>query len=433
MAYIDKLLDKFNKAKSAINSLKGIQSKIQSINYTSAIDELGKHSKEAQNQLERRGARLSSALTQKEQAQSFVGKIPAEKEQQIIYPYHDALANYILFNIRPRNNQGIGGEKMDGSNTVRPDGSSNHPVFKERSIALYVPDTLISQANVQYRQEGMKSMAKAIADVFESGAENMGTNANTVLTEMAFKGLQGLTGGLAGLKAGIAANPKNEQILDGIPFRSWDFTFDFYPKSEKEALEIRRIIYAFRSSMLPDTGSLQFNRNVNIEHNSGTEVDADGNNPGLNLVIRDGNKKRKGDPGFNESLFAIGEKGIQNMFLYPNIFDIQFIGPLADNIDGFLPAVCTNAQVDYSGGQKFSTYHDGMPAKVQLTLNFLEIKIMTLNNYDAIAATALDETGSTLYSDRFKFSGTPSELDKLHKKGKYQSGTPVPPPPNGDN
>ena len=63
MAYIDKLLDKFNKAKSAINSLKGIQSKIQSINYTSAIDELGKQSKEAENQLKRRGARLETAFT----------------------------------------------------------------------------------------------------------------------------------------------------------------------------------------------------------------------------------------------------------------------------------------------------------------------------------------------------------------------------------
>ena len=41
MAYIDKLLNKFNKVKNAVNSIKGIQSKIQSINYTTAIDALG--------------------------------------------------------------------------------------------------------------------------------------------------------------------------------------------------------------------------------------------------------------------------------------------------------------------------------------------------------------------------------------------------------
>ena len=94
------------------------------------------------------------------------------------------------------------------------------------------------------------------------------------------------------------------------------------------------------------------------------------------------------------------------MFLYPNIFDIQFIGPLAGNIDGFLPAVCTNAQVDYSGGQKFSTHSDGMPTKIQLTLNFLEIQIMSLNNYDSIRAGKLDQTDKVP-----NFMQTPSKLN----------------------
>ena len=423
MSAIDKILNKFNKAKSAINSLKGIQSKIQSINYTSAIDALGEQANEARNQLTQRGERLEAALTAKQAGFSYASKLPAQREQQMVYPYHDPLLNYIVFNIRPRNNKGIGGD-IDGQARGEQSiggGGDNHPVFKERSIALYVPDTLISQANVQYRQEGMKSMAKAIADVFENGMENVGGNANTVLTEMAFKGLQGLTGGLAGLKAGIAVNPKNEQILDGIPFRSWDFTFDFYPKSKEEALMIRRIIYGFRSSMLPDTGSLKFNRSFDITHNSDTEDyydEATGltHKPGVGAHVVDGKGRGKDHPKFNSSMFEIDSSGIQNMFLYPNIFDIEFVGPLAKNIDGFLPAVCTNAQVDYSGGQKFSTHEDGMPTKIQLTLNFLEIKIMTLNNYDYIAASSL--SASELTKD-FGVQ-TPSELDKVHKRGLKQ-------------
>ena len=47
---------------------------------------------------------------------------------------------------------------------------------------------------------------------------------------------------------------------------------------------------------------------------------------------------------------------------------------------------CANAQVDYTGGQKFSTFSDGQPVHIQLTLNFLEIKTMTLGNYEAIRA-----------------------------------------------
>ena len=51
MAKIDKLLDKFNKVKSAINSFKGIQAKINAINYTSAIDELDEKSTAAKELL----------------------------------------------------------------------------------------------------------------------------------------------------------------------------------------------------------------------------------------------------------------------------------------------------------------------------------------------------------------------------------------------
>ena len=83
---------------------------------------------------------------------------------------------------------------------------------------------------------------------------------------------------------------------------------------------------------------------------------------------------------------GIAQATQQNAFNYPNIFDIYFAGPLANNIDGFLPAICTNAQVDYTGGQKFSTHYDGMPNHIQLTLNFLEIRIMSLQNYEMIKA-----------------------------------------------
>ena len=75
------------------------------------------------------------------------------------------------------------------------------------------------------------------------------------------------------------------------------------------------------------------------------------------------------------------------------MFEIFFEGPMGDKIDGFLPAVCSNAQVDYTGGQKFSTFADGQPVHIQLTLNFLEIKVMTLGNYDAIKAAPMTIDG----------------------------------------
>ena len=44
---LSKILNKINKAKSAINSLKGISSKLNSLNYTTQIDKLGEEAEKA--------------------------------------------------------------------------------------------------------------------------------------------------------------------------------------------------------------------------------------------------------------------------------------------------------------------------------------------------------------------------------------------------
>ena len=72
-------------------------------------------------------------------------------------------------------------------------------------------------------------------------------------------------------------------------------------------------------------------------------------------------------------------------FNYPNVFDIYFEGPIADRVDGFLPAVCTKCDVDHTGGQKFSVYRDGQPVKSTMTLEFMEIRILTQQNYHSIS------------------------------------------------
>jgi len=47
MGTISKILGKINKAKSAINSLKGIGAKLESLNYTSQVDKLGEQAEYA--------------------------------------------------------------------------------------------------------------------------------------------------------------------------------------------------------------------------------------------------------------------------------------------------------------------------------------------------------------------------------------------------
>ena len=356
MAYIDKLLNKFNKAKQKINSLKGIQAKIQSINYTTAIDALGESKAEAEKLLESRRNTLQEGLGARKIGQSYAKKPPKVRGNDLVYPYYDQLENYIVFLSRPR----------------RQRGSVQAEVHKERQVALYVPDTLISQSTVTYTADGVSDIARALDQVMEGfkkglgdGFAAMGEQANKNMTKFIQTAQNKITGGFSNLKAGRAKNPLQEQQLTGLPFRSWDFTFDFWPKSKEEAAKVNEIIYVFRSSMLPDAYSEALSMDITPGDIIGGEDDD------KFMEIKDKVK----DVEVNASYFN-----------YPNIFEIYFEGPLGNKIDGFLPAVCANAQVDYTGGQKFSTFSDGQPVHIQLTLNFLEIKTMTLGNYEAIRA-----------------------------------------------
>jgi len=229
--------------------------------------------------------------------------------------------------------------------------------YKRNQISLYIPDTLISQSNVAYRNEGINQFNRSVANIlsafaeggfgeaYQTGKGQVGELVTTFINQTMNK----LSGGITNLRGGRAVNTQQEQLLDGMQFRTFDFTFDFYPKSQDEAIVVKNIIKTFRQSMLPDSYVANMLAGVNIGEESPESQNA-------------------------------------AYFNYPNVFRIYFSGPMSKHVDGFLPCVCQNAQVDYTGGQKFSVMEDGMPNHIQLTLTFAEIKIMTLGNYERIRA-----------------------------------------------
>lgn len=341
---IDRLLKKFDKVKKAINSIKGIQSKIQSINYTTAMDSLGESQQAAEELLKTRRSNLQSHLGSNKRIGMGYSKSPPLTDNEkgvLVFPKYDKLMNYIMFTSLPRKKRG---PHMIG-----------HPVTERRRCALYIPDTLLSQAAVSFNAQGTNAVTRAMMAIGEAFQDGDGMNvtkdeAKKLMALGVNSMISQLTNGLSDVKNLRAINPQQEQVLDNIPFRTWDFTFEFWPKSKDEAKVINEIIYFFRSSMLPDVFS-----------------------PELSLSLSEGIKTEEfnKDGSNNESYYN-----------YPNIFKINFHGDIGKRIDGFLDAVCTNAQVDYTGGQKFSTMTDGMPTHIQLTLSFMEIQTMTLGNYD---------------------------------------------------
>ena len=363
---IDKLISKFEKAKKSVNSIKGIRSKIQAFNYTTATDALDKTKRLEYEALVKRRKDKNNLVkggdAKNEVARRYGEKAPKDVGAQIIYPEYDALSNWIVFTSMPRR------DRLDARETST---GKKHPVFTEREVALYVPDTLISQAGVTYTADGISATQRALASIGEAAMQGdlLGKGmqeTGKIITKFIGESFNKATGGYFNATRGRAGNPLQEQLLTGIPFRSWDFTFDFFPKTPNEAKKVNEIIYFFRSSMLPDAYTASFK----------------------DLIGQGGGGKDKGEVDTNASYLN-----------YPNIFNIRFEGPLGGKIDGFLPAVCATAQVDYAGGQKFSTHHDGQPMHIQLTLNFLEIQTMTLGNYEGVVGKNLGDPKAFALND----------------------------------
>jgi len=395
MAYIDKLLNKFNKAKNKVDSFKGIVSDFKSISYDSVTNTLGDGAEQAITDataaLTANRDNVKSSFSKDKRAD--LSGLPKVHKQQLIYPYHDKLSNYIVFNIRPR--------------VKRASAPQNLNVFKDQSVALYIPDSLISQANVQYRAEGIGLFNRSVLDLLKNfdvsdPTKNLGQTAENLFGAGAAAVANKISGGLLNVSLGVAVNPQQEQLFDSVPFRTWDFTFDFYARSDKEAQHIRDIIYTFRSSMLPDVMGVKIDKagdglgyRPETEEVNGTEQ----------IVAQSASKV---DNAENFDL----ENSIRPFYNLPNIVDIEFAGPMGDQVDGFLPAVISNVQIDYTGGQKFSTHVDGMPMHIQMTLQFMEIRIMSLNNYETFVR-AKNTTGETVPKDS---DFTPAEEEAVTDK-----------------
>ena len=136
----------------------------------------------------------------------------------------------------------------------------------------------------------------------------------------------GDTGKIIGKLAIVATNPKKEQIFEGVPFRSFSYTYDFYPRSEEESENVKRILDELKYHMHPNF---------------------------------------KDDAGF--------------LFQYPAEFDIFFMHKGQENkfIHKHRSAVLESMAVNYSANGQFSAFPNGSPTSYQATMNFKEVSIIT--------------------------------------------------------
>jgi len=231
------------------------------------------------------------------------------------------------------------------------------------AIALYMPDSL----NYSYTQSysdlnlgnelGGKALAagSSIIDAFKGGegaADKAGSVLKSAGTSAGLEGVSaaaGLIGNVAGAgtaqlgfqaATGTVRNPMLEMVYSSPGFRSFQFEFTFYPRDEREALEVQRIIERFRFHQAPE------------------------------LV-----------------------RGAQGFLIPPSEFDIKFYyaGSMNPNIPAMATTVLTQIDVNYTpngwtayevpGENKPALGRTGMPVAIQLALQFKETTFLTKDDF----------------------------------------------------
>ena len=254
------------------------------------------------------------------------------------------------------------------------------------SVVLYMPDTL----NFQYSQvyddlkvgAGMVpgGLAAGISVYDQIKKSGMAVDKN-VISPFVFAALEAATRGTLGDlgRAGFFAinqmvrNPMLELIYSQPQLRTFQFDFKFYPRDEREALEVQNIIERLRFHQAPEIKS--------------------------------------GTTGY--------------FLIPPSEFDIKFYynGSINPNIDKLSTCVLEQIIINYAP-QGFTAYESanelkpglgrtGMPVAIEMQLVFKETQIMTKDSY---RFNTIRETTSTSTS-REDFDGqyveTPEETDRL--------------------
>ena len=276
----------------------------------------------------------------------------------------------------PRNNSAIQ-ESVKEITDKSAFGFLNKTRLTKDAIALYMPDTInfdspASYSDLRPGEEKMGQFLAAAPELVDAyrkgGAVALGKAAlKSGVTQLKAQeiatGLLGQSTGRLGVYAftGKVTNPMIELIYASPDLRSFQFEFMFYPRSEKEAYEVQRIIDRFRFQQAPELDKFESGRQT-------------------------------------------------GMLIPPSEFDIKFYyaGRQNPNIPPISSCVLTNVQVNFAP-RGWSAYESlgentpalgrtGMPTAIQMSLQFRETTYITKEDFS-------DQSGSKITQSQAAQSG----------------------------
>jgi hypothetical protein len=182
------------------------------------------------------------------------------------------------------------------------------------TVALYMPDTVNFQYISDYGAASLTgTLIKAAGVLSANTGKALSAVANSDVTKLALA------------TQGLALNPQDQVLFNGIDFRTYQMAFTFTPYSREEAREVKNIIKIFRQYAAP--------------------------------------RLQKGTGGM--------------FFIPPGTFDLKFLfnGQENRNITKVGESVITNIDVNYAPNG-WSAHSDGAPVQTTLTMQFKEIQLV---------------------------------------------------------
>ena len=235
--------------------------------------------------------------------------------------------------------------KADSGTGGKKDSSSiqlQNPTTKriDTAIALYMPQQISTSYQAKYSEDEIGIVAETVSGAVLSAMSGGGFGS---VAKTAFAGLEegakqflqkgaemvapGATAMMA-IHQGKVITPKLELMFKGVGRRSFSYEFNFIPKSEKEAIEVEKIVKEFKFQM---------------------SADFDGG----------------------------GAQGQRRMTI-PSNFDIEYMYKGQGNKHLHKISTCVLEKMDVTyGGDKFVAYAGGRPQSTKISLSFSEMEIIT--------------------------------------------------------
>jgi hypothetical protein len=235
--------------------------------------------------------------------------------------------------------------KADSGTSGRKDSSSiqlQNPTTRRIStaIALYMPQQITTSYQAKYSEDTIGIVAETVGGAVLSAMSGGGFGgvAKTAFAgleegakQFLQKGAEMVAPGAEAMMAihqGKVITPKLELMFKGVGRRSFSYEFNFIPKSEKEAIEVEKIVKEFKLQMSAD--------------------------------------------------FAGGGVQGQRRMTIPSSFDIEYMYKGQGNSHLHKISTCVLEKMDVTyGGDKFVAYAGGRPQSTKISLSFSEMEIIT--------------------------------------------------------